>query len=222
MFFQFDSGSLWNQDEGKVEDGSNANVSSKYISCSASPICFEKHYRSFIIASLPNLKVLDDLPIRNIDRESAAATFSRHFESLPYRRIAKENVFNILHNREIKQHHSCFNIKNKGSCLSGTSQQLYTRSLCAAKVGSSPWPLLQPLSFTGHTSTLENHTLRPRQFEYHPSVSSLMVFGTLDGEVIVVNHESGKVVGHIPSFGAMSSVLGLCWLKKYPSKVCKY
>lgn len=46
-----------------------------------------------------------------------------------------------------------------------------------------------------------------------------MVFGTLDGEVIVINHESEKLVSYIPSLGAMNSVLGLCWLKNYPSKV---
>ncbi|WOH01092.1 hypothetical protein DCAR_0520471 [Daucus carota subsp. sativus] len=65
----------------------------------------------------------------------------------------------------------------------------------------------------------DDRTFRPRQFEYHPSNSSLMVFGTLDGEVVAMTHESEKIVSYIPSLGAMNSVLGLSWLKKYPSKV---
>jgi hypothetical protein len=46
-----------------------------------------------------------------------------------------------------------------------------------------------------------------------------MVFGTLHGEVVVVNHESDKVVGYVQSIGAPHSILGLCWLNKDPNKV---
>ncbi|RWW60924.1 hypothetical protein BHE74_00032050 [Ensete ventricosum] len=48
-----------------------------------------------------------------------------------------------------------------------------------------------------------------------------MVFGTLDGELVVINHESEKLVGYLPSVGALNSILGLCWLKKHPSKIFK-
>ncbi|PKI71658.1 uncharacterized protein LOC116203566 isoform X1 [Punica granatum] len=199
---------------------SQSNSASKYISCYASPICFEKHYRAFMIASLPNLKVLDNLPIRKIDKEWAARIFAQHFEYLPYRRKAKESIVSILWNREIKSSHSrVTNHNNKTMCSSGSSQHHYMRSLCAAKVGSSCWPSLQPLSCTDCSLGLENLSFRPRQFEYHPSNPSLMVFGTLDGVVVVVNHESGKIVSQIPSLGEMSSVLGLSWLKKHPYKL---
>ena len=40
----------------------------------------------------------------------------------------------------------------------------------------------------------EGREFRPQQFEYHPSISYLMVIGSLDGEVVVVNHESEKMV----------------------------
>ncbi|KAE8008068.1 hypothetical protein FH972_004615 [Carpinus fangiana] len=197
-----------------------ADVSLKFISCHASPICFEKHYREYMIASLPHLKVLDNLPIRKIDRERATVTFSQYFEYLPYKRKHKESVVSILQKREIRaSHNHVRTLKQKSSCTSGKSKYFYTRSLCAAKVGSSAWPFLHPLSISSNGLGDEGMNFRPRQFEYHPSDSSLMVFGTLDGEVVVINHEKEQIVSYIPSLGAMNSVLGLCWLKKYPSKL---
>ncbi|XWS68099.1 hypothetical protein CRYUN_Cryun04dG0061200 [Craigia yunnanensis] len=197
-----------------------ADVSFKYISDHASPICFEKHYREYMIASIPRLRVLDNLPIRNIDREMANVTFFKYFESLPYRRNDKENVVSILQKREIRASHTSLRTpKQRPLDPAGNSHYFYTRSLCAAKMGSSAWPLLHSLSISGSDLGDENRSFRPRQFEYNPSNSSLMVFGTLDGEIVVVNHENEKIVSYIPSLGAMNSVLGLCWLKKYPSKL---
>lgn len=46
-----------------------------------------------------------------------------------------------------------------------------------------------------------------------------MVFGTLHGEVVVVNHEAERIVGQVQSIGAPHSILGLCWLNRDPSKV---
>lgn len=197
-----------------------ADVSLKYISCHASPICFEKHYREYMIASLPQLKFLDNLLIRKVDRERATVAYTQYFEYLPYGRKHKESVVSILQNREIKASHSRGPTpKQRLSSSSGMSQYFYTRSLCAAKVGSSAWPFLHTLSVSGIDIGDESKSFRPRQFEYHTSISSLMVFGTLDGEIVVVNHENENIVSYIPSFGAMNSVLGLCWLKNYPSKV---
>ncbi|KAL2602318.1 hypothetical protein AAZX31_10G247000 [Glycine max] len=196
---------------------SNADVSMKYMSRHASPICYEKHYREFMIASLPNLKNLDNMPIRKIDKERATGIFSQYFEYLPYKWKHKESVVSILQKREIKSvHNKVQSSKHRLSYPSGKSQYFYSRSLSAAKLGSSTWPILHPLSFVGCELDKGFH---PRQFEYHPSDSSLMVFGTLDGEVVVINHETEHILSYIPSLGAMNSVLGLCWLKKYPSKL---
>lgn len=174
-----------------------------------------------MIASLQNLKKLDNLPIEKIDKDRAKELFSQHFEYLPYKRQNKESVLNILHKREIRGNHTQVGIpRQKLSYLSRMSPSYYSRSLSAAKMGSSAWPALHPLSWLGNPLRDERRSFRPRQFEYHPSDSSLMVFGTLDGEVVVVNHESENIISYIPSLGVMNSVLGLCWLKKYPSKVC--
>ncbi|KAG6789741.1 hypothetical protein POTOM_005865 [Populus tomentosa] len=219
---ELSSGTSWNKKEESLHGyfGRHiADVPLKYISHHASPICFEKHYREYMIASLPNLKVLDNLPVRKIDSERAAVTFSQYFEYLPYNRKHKESVVSILHKREIKDTRSHMLSKNQRASYShGNSQYSYTRSLCAAKLGSSAWPLLHSLSVSGCDLGDGSRSFRPRQFEYHPSLSSIMVFGTLDGEVVVVNHENEKVVRYVSSLGAMNSVLGLCWLKKYPSK----
>ncbi|KAK7269900.1 hypothetical protein RIF29_22697 [Crotalaria pallida] len=197
--------------------GQIADVSMKYMSCHASPICYEKHYREFMTASLSNLKVLDNLPIRNSDKERATEIYSQYFEYLPYGWKQKESVVSILQKREIKSSHiKVQTSKCRPSYPSGKSKYFYTRSLSAAKMGSSIWPFLHPLSLSGCEL---DRGFRPRQFEYHPSDSSLMVFGTLDGEVIVINHENGHIGSYIPSLGAMNSVLGLCWLKQYPSKL---
>uniref|UniRef100_A0A5B7C1Q0 U2A'/phosphoprotein 32 family A C-terminal domain-containing protein n=1 Tax=Davidia involucrata TaxID=16924 RepID=A0A5B7C1Q0_DAVIN len=221
MFFS----TLGMQDEECSPSSSTSNhipsiAPKKYISHHPSPICYEKHYREYMIASLPNLKVLDNFLIRKVDKEKANIIFSQHFEYLPYKRKNKECVVSILQMREIKANHThAKKWMGKASYASGKSQYFYSRSLCAAKVGSSPWPLLCPLSILGRISGDESRNFRPRQFEYHPSDSSLMVFGTLDGEVVVINHENGNIISYIPSLGAMNSVLGLCWLKKYPSKL---
>ncbi|KAL5561336.1 hypothetical protein UlMin_031083 [Ulmus minor] len=192
----------------------DADISHLLMSRHPSPICSEKHYREFIIASLPRLIVLDGLSIRKTDKERAIITYSEHFEHFPYKRKSNESIVSILQKREKKS--DCRSGKNS-SCPSWNSQNYYTKSLCAAKMGSSSWPLLHPLPILITNSGGQSRSLRPRQFEYHPTDSSLMVIGTLDGEVAVVNHETVTVTSYIPSSGAMHSVMGLCWLNKHPS-----
>ncbi|XP_042495268.1 uncharacterized protein LOC122074488 isoform X1 [Macadamia integrifolia] len=193
----------------------------KYISHHPSPICFEKHYRECMITLLPRLRVLDNLLIKETDRAVAKIIFSRYYEFLPYNRQHKENVVSILQKREMGAGAPQLQTSPSSKQLyrSTKSQYFFSRSICAAKFSSSTWPLLYPLSKFSSTSGEENNSFRPRQFEYHPSDSSLMVFGTLDGELVIINHEIGKIVGYHPSRGLLSSILGLCWLKNYPSKL---
>ncbi|CAI9104322.1 OLC1v1002970C2 [Oldenlandia corymbosa var. corymbosa] len=214
-------GTSENHDEVRVPSSSTSwHMLRKCSSCHSSPICYEHYYREYMIASLPKLKRLDNLPIEKIERERANIVFLEHFEYLPYKRMKKESVVSILCKREIRAHHRKVGTPTPVATpyKSRITPSYYSRSLSAAKMGSSAWPAVHPLSSLGNASS-NGRSFRPRQFEYHPSDSSLMVFGTLDGEVVVVNHESDNVVSYIPSLGLMNSVLGLCWLRKHPSKL---
>lgn len=174
-----------------------------------------------MIASLPMLQVLDNLLIKKIDREKANTIFSKYYEYLPYKR-QQESVVTVLQNREMGTSiiHGRKCLKPRQPSTYRKSPHFFSRSLCATRLGA--WPLLYPVSNISYTSKQECKQFRPRQFEYHPSNSSLMVFGTLDGEIVVFNHESGNIVGYNPSVGVGNSILGLCWLKKCPSKVCNH
>ncbi|CAL9149048.1 unnamed protein product [Musa hybrid cultivar] len=212
------------KDEGSSSDMLNAGRTPRmslknHISSHPSPICFERYYREFIITSLPRLRVLDNLPIGSLERQEAKVIFNRYFECAPYNRQYKDSLINILQRREI----SSGIFSQKGSKVKQPyfreSNHSFLRSLSASKVSSSPRPHLHSISKFRSCSNEETKSFRPRQFEYHPTDPRLMVFGTLDGELVVINHESEKLVGYLPSVGALNSILGLCWLKKHPSKL---
>ncbi|KAI4326044.1 hypothetical protein MLD38_031397 [Melastoma candidum] len=206
-------------DEGDTRDGTV--LWRNYISHHPSPICFEKYYREHMIACLPELKVLDNLPIQEKDRKLARTVFSRCYEQFPYKRMHAESVLHVLHERQMGQcnffDQNTRKIKKRVSRRPGS--HFFSRSLNAAKVGLSFWPLIQAVSPISHLAKEDNLPLRPRQFEYHPVDPSLMAFGTLDGELIIINHENGKLFSHVSSTGMPNSILGLCWLKKFPSKL---
>ncbi|KAG1342049.1 hypothetical protein COCNU_05G002780 [Cocos nucifera] len=191
----------------------------KHPSHHPSPICFEKYYREYMIYSLPQLKVLDNFPVRNAEKEKAKAIFKKYYENVPYNRQQKESVVSILQRREVGSTAFYQKYSQVKQPYCRESHHSFSRSLSAAKVSSALQPHLHPISKFRSGSREETRSFRPRQFEYHPTRPGLMVFGTLDGELVVMNHESEKLVGYLPSAGALHSILGLCWLKKYPSKL---
>ncbi|KAL3526848.1 hypothetical protein ACH5RR_011504 [Cinchona calisaya] len=200
-----------------VEDSS---VASKIkVLENPSPICFENHYREYMIISLPRLQVLDNVLIRKVDREMAKTVFSTYFEYLPYKRKHRGSIVSILHMRESGT--SCMYqegfTRRKQSSFCEKSKFFYTRSISAAKLGSSA-----TMSQIGNIVGEDGRIVRPRQFEYHPSDSALMGFGTLDGEVVIINHEKGSIFNRIPAFQYTNhavSAIALCWLNKHPSKL---
>ena len=75
------------------------------------------------------------------------------------------------------------------------------------------------------------HGFRPRQFEYHPTIPGVLLFGTLRGEVAVVRGVGdprvrgggGAVARRWDGDAGLSlsrhdSILGLCWLRRSPRR----
>lgn len=190
--------------------------------CHPSRICYEKHYRDFMISRLPGLKVLDNIPITQAEREKARTVFMEHFELLPNNRSEKESIVEVLKGRETSSWTAASpssKMRRVGIAGNGPTGVAFRRSMCALKMSSCAWPSCVPICKEKKSTSELNRKCRPRQFEYHPTDPALMVFGTLHEEVVVVNHESDKVVGHVQSNGSSHSILGLCWLNKDPNKL---
>lgn len=174
-----------------------------------------------MITSSPHTERTDVLPGKEEDAEKAKTAFSKYYEYLPFNRQLKESVVSILSFRETGASKTYCDMpwKTKWASYTRKNQSFYTRSLCAAKFGSSVQPLLYPITYANHATLVQDKRLRPRQFEYHPSDSSLMAVGTLDGEVVVLNHETGNTLSCISPQWRLNGILGLCWLKQQPSKL---
>lgn len=166
------------------------------------------------------MEMKDDSSVTEANIERAKAVFSKYYEYLPYKREHRESVLSVLYSRETGTSSTyCYKTsKMKWASSTRKGQCFYMRSLCAAKFGSSVQPLSYPITNISETTREVDRMLRPRQFEYHPSDSSLMAVGTLDGEVVVLNHETGSIRSCIIPSLSMNSILGLCWLKHQPSK----
>lgn len=168
-----------------------------------------------------DIRMMSDLLVKEVNMEMAKNVFSKYYEYLPYNRRHKESVVHVLHSREMGANNTRSGLGGKNrSSANGKRECFYTRSLSAAKFGSMK-PHFHTVTNVNRMRNETENRLRPRQFEYHPSDASLMAVGTLNGEVAVLNHETGNVVKHISPYWQVNGILGLCWLKQHPSKVHK-
>lgn len=62
----------------------------------ASPICYEKGYREFMITMLPALQVLDNMAITENERVKACSLYEERFEPIANKRKVKETVLQVL------------------------------------------------------------------------------------------------------------------------------
>ncbi|TYI89070.1 hypothetical protein E1A91_D03G028400v1 [Gossypium mustelinum] len=174
-----------------------------------------------MVASLPRLAVLDNLPITKKERETSKTIVSEFYEYLPYKHNRKKNVVNILQKRETGTSgvHYRNSSKLKQTYCYGKSQCFFSRSLSAASLGLQCGPpYIQCPALVIYIRKKISGFVLGNSSTILPT-RALWLFGTLDGEIVVVNHETGNLVGYNSSIGMINSVLGLCWLKKYPSKL---
>eukprot|EP00871_Galdieria_phlegrea_P000930 jgi/Galph1/1838/GphlegSOOS_G511.1 len=143
------------------------------------PICDDAHYREFFIAQCSWLETLDGIPIDKNDRQFSKTIFCEHFQNtfLFDRRPSLEH--HLVEPSDAEDDDFCLNVEH------------FTKYLGHSRL-------------TAQCSRICHYPYRPRQFEYHPTLSELMAIGTLDGE----NSRSPK-----------ETVLALCWLSKYPDKL---
>eukprot|EP00276_Gloeochaete_wittrockiana_P010610 CAMPEP_0184665942 /NCGR_PEP_ID=MMETSP0308-20130426/59389_1 /TAXON_ID=38269 /ORGANISM="Gloeochaete witrockiana, Strain SAG 46.84" /LENGTH=728 /DNA_ID=CAMNT_0027110257 /DNA_START=63 /DNA_END=2245 /DNA_ORIENTATION=+ len=94
--------------------------------------------------------------------------------------------------------------------VSASTSAGFRRGASAAIVGSSWRPRA--------SLVCPEVRLKPRQFEYHPLQTDLMVFGTLSGDVVVINHCTNEIIGQVrPEGYGPHSILGLSWLHGHNS-----
>ena len=165
-----------------------------------SPICGHPHYREFIIHNLPQLKVLDDREILQEERARVAECYSLYFEDDPYPTFGKPlSVYSLARSREAGV------LPVHGQPITSQSISRYTASTCF-RPDSPQMSILCPQRYI------------PRQFEFNPMVENLGVVGTSLGELVLLNTETCLEVSRLKITSHHTSVLGLCWLRRDPSK----
>eukprot|EP00189_Rhodosorus_marinus_P010086 CAMPEP_0184741772 /NCGR_PEP_ID=MMETSP0315-20130426/4782_1 /TAXON_ID=101924 /ORGANISM="Rhodosorus marinus, Strain UTEX LB 2760" /LENGTH=741 /DNA_ID=CAMNT_0027212259 /DNA_START=238 /DNA_END=2463 /DNA_ORIENTATION=- len=165
-----------------------------------SPICREKAYRSFMLYQLTTLEVLDGVEVSFGERALAEEIVHEHYEmSRPVQKC--ERLDSLLRLRE-----------------NGTT------SLPVSWTGNADgnWMNVNKLCERVLEKRVDHPqisqpcapNLKPRQFEYNPNVPEYLIFGSFDGGVYLLDHETGRMAGS--SFMSSDAVIGLSWTNKSP------
>ena len=181
-----------------------------FASQQSTRITLRSLYREFIIDLLPHLEVLDGIKISAEERKRSHKLVLKHFitrnkinlQDDASQQKTPTNLFRALQGREVTRLGRSFSSEAVNSYIyNSTSSRPYR--YC-------------PLS---SRSTL----LTPRQFEYHPKIEDLIVFGTPNSLVVVdqlARPKASKYLGwsltsHLPQ---PDTILGLSWFKHDPNK----
>jgi hypothetical protein len=211
-----------------------------------SPICKQSCYRELLTVELAALTYLDGIVISHADRAEAKQRCALTFERFAYGRTYCPNAVEKLVARELgtsvrrprvnrvgaqcgsdsEMASSCAEQRSEtpprnarepdchGSPQKhgGYSPIEFKRTMCAMRQSGPEPPSMRLIA-------PDRLGFRPRQFEYHPSVPECMVVGSMNGEVVVINHHNDRVIGSVQPGPPMSSILGLCWLQTDPTRL---
>ncbi|GJD11083.1 hypothetical protein Gasu2_52360 [Galdieria sulphuraria] len=192
------------------------------------PICDIATHCEFFIALCPFLQVINEMEIDEEDRRYAQKVLLKHFQILAYKDGYNLNILDILSKRQLSlksrqvsgDHHLPVSMdeKDRLSCFPNERKQLYNGH--SSHFEKCVLSALTTSRTTVHCSRICHVPYRARQFEYHPLIPELMAVGTVDGEVLLLNHEKQLLLGcsRINS-RENETILALCWLPNYPEKL---
>eukprot|EP00762_Andalucia_godoyi_P001481 ANDGO_00227.mRNA.1 Histone acetyltransferase type B subunit 2 len=166
------------------------------------------HYRAYLLKRIPQLHVLDGIPVSKEELMEAAACFEENFAgTVPGcgPRQYLDSILGILrHRMDGVQYHN-------------------VRTVVASVEKSGLYPRLRTITPAGSC---------PRQFEYHPTIPSRIACGTLEGDLLLLNVDgegSHNVIGRssmnavldrsMPARGQRrKAVLGIYWMRNDPGR----
>ena len=204
-----------------------------------SPVCQDERYRLALVASLPSLRSLDNVPICAIERRWARRVWLR-------RRGTSQSVstdsnvstaFSLptaLHLRRI----GAVAARDGAGALDMRTRSALTRALDCGRVAFDGVPSMRVLTLAAPSddkharvthaercdacgsSTARSLSAKqalfdysPRQFECSPHRSDTLVCGTDDGELLLIDRVRDRLTGIVPQ-GSHAHVLGICWLSQ--------
>jgi len=191
------------------------------------PICDYSCYCEFFIALCPFLQVINEIEIDEEDRKYAQKVLVKHFQVFAYNDGSNLNVLKNLSrrqlgmkNRQVSRDHHSLNYEHETDSSVFTSERKNMYYGHSSQLEKNFLSAFTTSRMTVHCSRICHVPYRARQFEYHPLVPDLMAVGTVDGEVILLNHEKQNLLGSTRiNTRENETILALCWLPNYPEKL---
>ena len=149
----------------------------------SSPICTERNYTEFIIHHLNQLTQLDGILVNSMRKKLASDIYYSTFDDFNFHSsVSTSQVVPFTTNI----FPSCSNYLKSNLSL------LISREIGCFRPSHSPiiYPFVKP--FDSPSCKILSAHLQPRQFEYHPTIPNLLVYGTTTGLLSLINTSSSS------------------------------
>ena len=148
----------------------------------SSPICWEQNYTEFFVHNLQQLRVFDGIKINKPFRDRATEIYFSSFQDLQWSSStrARNSSMESLTMRELGS-----TICQKSPFSKRLDSRDFQNNICASLISKYKQPCMTVLSNELHT---------PRQFEYHPSQPGILLYGTTNGVLVVINTLTQKIL----------------------------